>query len=324
MNILKLLASESFLTLNKPLARLVGLEAAALFADLASSQVYWDNEKGTQGEYFYRTRTMIEDHTTLSPKLQLKAEKALKKLGIIQVQLKGLPATNHYCIGQQEQLNLLNKISPMGVTRQDQREQLDATNGRTIKNKEIKNTVLKIDNNKEKGEQVSHTPLEDNSDKVILSPPKRKRKAKIEFKFPPSFTPDVIQAVESYMQMRKDIGKAIKSQQSFSILCNDCEVILTHYGKETLLYSIECSISAEWKRVYLKQPQGTNGKPQGNIKQPVKITDREMHDKVLTLECTLKNLRIYTSNLDSLKDQEKLDVMQEIYTTHKNKQNELH
>ena len=147
MNILKLLASESFLTVNKPLARLVGLEAAALFADLASAQVYWDNEKGTQGEYFYRTRTMIEDHTTLSPKLQLKAEKALKKLGIIQVQLKGLPATNHYCIGQQEQLNLLNKISPMGVTRQDQREQLDATNGRTIKNKEIKNTVLKIDNN---------------------------------------------------------------------------------------------------------------------------------------------------------------------------------
>ena len=174
-------------------------------------------------------------------------------------------------------------------------------------------------NNKEEGEKFPTTPLEDNSDKVLLTPPKRKRKAKIDFKFPTSFTPDVIKAVESYMQMRKDIGKAIKSQQSFSILCNDCEMILTNYGKETLLYSIECSISAEWQRVYLKQPQGSNGKPQGNLKQPIQITDREMHDKVLTLECTLKNLRIYTNNLDGLKDQAKLDAMQDIYNTHKNK-----
>ena len=177
MNILKLLASESFLTVNKHLAKLVGLEAATLFADLASAQVYWDAEKGTQGEFFYRTRDMIEEHTTLSAKLQLKAEKELKKLGIIKVQLKGLPATNHYCIGQQEQLKLLNKISPMGVTREAQREQQETPNGSTIKNKDIKNKELTIKYNKEEERQAfPPSPGKEVLDIPLKTEPKEERK----------------------------------------------------------------------------------------------------------------------------------------------------
>ena len=347
MNILKLLASESFLTLNKPLARLVGLEAAALFADLASSQVYWDNEKGTQGEYFYRTRTMIEDHTTLSPKLQLKAEKALKKLGIIQVQLKGLPATNHYCIGQQEQLNLLNKISPMGVTRQDQREQLDATNGRTIKNKEIKNTVLKIDNNKEKGEQVPTPPLEDDVIDISLKtepkeekkkvPPKKKETAedapyyfevtqvlaalteKTGAKYRIPTKKSLLLRYGPYQIITARIKEGFVLEDLISVIDSKCKEWLS--SEKMCKYLIPSTLFSKSKfESYLASTsiKSTNSTNNGN--QHPLITDREMHDKVLTLECTLKNLRIYTNNLDSLKDQEKLDAMQEIYNTHKNKQ----
>ena len=240
MNILKLLASESFLTVNKPLARLVGLEAAALFADLASAQVYWDNEKGTQGEYFYRTRTMIEDHTTLSPKLQLKAEKALKKLGIIQVQLKGLPATNHYCIGQQEQLNLLNKISPMGVTRQDQTEQLDATNGLTIKNKEIKNTVLKIDNNKE---QIENQDFQEVIKEVLPKPSKKEKTNPI---YPASFTDTLISACNSFFNYRKDIKKAYKSNASMQAKISQFKAQSEKHGEGFVIFSINETISNGW------------------------------------------------------------------------------
>jgi hypothetical protein len=273
MNILKLLASESFLTVNKPLARLVGLEAAALFADLASAQVYWDNEKGTQGEYFYRTRDMIEAHTTLSAKLQLKAEKELKRLGLIQVQLKGLPATNHYSIGQQEQLNLLNKISPMGATRQAQTDELDATNGLTIKNRVIKNKEIRIDNNKEERKKVFPPSLEDKVLDIDIKKPatKRKKKPTINLIWPASFTPNVINLLTEYMEMRKQIGKAMTSQLAFTKMVNACEKIAIDYGGEAvLIHSINSAIAAQWLSIYpkpLNKPtnQTNNGNQSNNL-----------------------------------------------------------
>jgi hypothetical protein len=240
MNILKLLASESFLTVNKPLARLVGLEAAALFADLASAQVYWDNEKGTQGEYFYRTRDMIEAHTTLSAKLQLKAEKELKRLGLIQVQLKGLPATNHYSIGQQEQLNLLNKISPMGATRQAQTEQLDTTNGLTIKNKEIKNKELRIDNNKE---QIENQDFQEGIKEVLPKPSKKQTSKPL---YPASFTDTLIKACDSFFDYRKDIKKPYKNQASMMAKIAQFKAQAEKHGEGFVIFSINETISNGW------------------------------------------------------------------------------
>jgi hypothetical protein len=254
MNILKLLASESFLTVNKHLARLVGLEAATLFADLASAQVYWDNEKCTQGEFFYRTRDIIEEHTTLSAKLQLKAEKELKKLEIIQVQLRGLPATNHYCIGQQEQLKLLNKISPTGVTREAQREQQETPNGSTIKNKDIKNKELRI-NYKEEESQAFPPALEKKEAQDDIKKPatKRKKKPAINLIWPASFTPTVINLLTEYMEMRKQIGKPMTSQLAFTKMVNSCEKIAVDYGCEAvLIHSINSAIAAQWLSIYPK------------------------------------------------------------------------
>ena len=48
MNILKLISSDNYWVVNKSIARLVGLEAAVLYADLASAQNYWNEVKGSQ------------------------------------------------------------------------------------------------------------------------------------------------------------------------------------------------------------------------------------------------------------------------------------
>jgi hypothetical protein len=107
MNILELLSSNSYLTVNKALARKVGLEAAALFADLAGSQLYWNNQKELEySEWFFRTREQIEEQTTLSSKTQLRCIKILVDAGLLQTKLKGLPAVTHYLISQQENLSL--------------------------------------------------------------------------------------------------------------------------------------------------------------------------------------------------------------------------
>ena len=145
MNILELLSSNSYLTVNKALARKVGLEAAALFADLAGSQLYWNNQKELEySEWFFRTREQIEEQTTLSAKVQVRCIKILVDAGLVQTKLKGLPAVTHYLIAQQEVTNLFNLISQKGTSSYSQTAQLDTPKGSTIKN--INNKNINNDN----------------------------------------------------------------------------------------------------------------------------------------------------------------------------------
>jgi uncharacterized phage protein (TIGR02220 family) len=140
MNILQLLSSNSYLTVNKVLAKKVGLEASVLFADLAGSQLYWDSQNKTDNEgWFFRTQKDIEEQTTLSPKVQTKCIKILIVNGLVQTKLKGLPAVTHYLIGELEVTNLLNLFSQKGESSLAKREKLVSTKGSTIKNINNKN-----------------------------------------------------------------------------------------------------------------------------------------------------------------------------------------
>lgn len=135
MNILELLSSNSYLTVNKALARIVGLEASVLFADLAGSQLYWNTQKEIEvSDWFFRTREQIEEQTTLSAKVQLRCVKALTDSGLIQTKLKGLPAVTHYLIGEQEVTNLINLLRQKVKSSSSQMSQLDTTKSSIIKN----------------------------------------------------------------------------------------------------------------------------------------------------------------------------------------------
>ena len=130
------------MTVNKALARKVGLEAAALFADLAGSQLYWNNQKELEySEWFFRTREQIEEQTTLSSKTQLRCIKILVDAGLVQTKLKGLPAVTHYLIAQQEVTNLFNLISQKVASSYSQTAHLDSPKGSTIKNINNKNII---------------------------------------------------------------------------------------------------------------------------------------------------------------------------------------
>ena len=62
MNVIRMVASSSFITVNIAIAHEVGLDAAVILGELASSQVYWE-DKGLLNEegMFFETAEQIEE-----------------------------------------------------------------------------------------------------------------------------------------------------------------------------------------------------------------------------------------------------------------------
>lgn len=109
MSILKLLASDGFLSVNKHIARIVGLDAAVLLAELASSHNYFEvTEQLTDDGMFFETVDRIEENTTLSKYQQSKAVNVLTDAGILETRKIGIPAKRYFKINEQVVLNLLD------------------------------------------------------------------------------------------------------------------------------------------------------------------------------------------------------------------------
>jgi hypothetical protein len=105
MNILSLLASSSFITVNKDLIKAVGIEAALLFGELASEYSYWSD---SNDDYFYSTVENLEEKTTLNDYQQRKAIKVLKDKGLIEVKIKGVPAKRYFKINDNAVLKIFD------------------------------------------------------------------------------------------------------------------------------------------------------------------------------------------------------------------------
>ena len=107
MNILQLIASDSFITVNKELIKQVGLEEAIIIGELASEFDYWQKNNGlTEDGYFFSTIENVEEKTTLSEHKQRKALKNLKELGLVDVRVKGLPAKRYIKLNEENILQL--------------------------------------------------------------------------------------------------------------------------------------------------------------------------------------------------------------------------
>jgi hypothetical protein len=241
MNILELLSSNSYLTVNKALAKKVGLEAAVLFADLAGSQLHWNNQKEIEvSDWFFRTREQIEEQTTLSAKTQLRCAKILIEAGLIQTKLKGLPAVTHYLIGEQEVTNLLNLIGKKGAARYAQTEQLETPKRSTIKNINNNNkTINNINNNKES-------------------------KKNFTLLFPSEFSPQLIKKVTDFIEYRKEIKKPLKSEKSITQKIENFAKELKQYGEEIVIASIDNAIANGWQGTFINKELLNNQKQNQN------------------------------------------------------------
>ena len=148
MTILQLIASENYISVNKDLIKLLGLEEAIMLGELASEQYYWQKENRlVEDAWFFSTIENIEENTGLSGHKQRKALKSLEDMGLIEQKIKGIPAKRYIRIIEKQVFNLFNsKLLKNLTTGCKKNEELDVKNFNGNKNN-INNNNIKINNN---------------------------------------------------------------------------------------------------------------------------------------------------------------------------------
>ena len=125
-----LLSSSAFLVVNKSLAKQIGLKETVLLADLISKEEYFIANGMTDG-WFFNTEANIEADTTLTPFMQRKCLKALRKYGIIETKRKGVPAKKFFKINEEQVMKFLNNLSSTKSTTINKNKEIK-TNNNTI------------------------------------------------------------------------------------------------------------------------------------------------------------------------------------------------
>lgn len=109
MDLIELLAQDSYVIINKRLMTVLGLNTAYLLSVLCSyARSFGNNE-------FYREQNKIAEDTGLSLKTVKAGINKLKLLGILQVHKKGLPAKNYYKINADIIISFMQKKSAFEI-----------------------------------------------------------------------------------------------------------------------------------------------------------------------------------------------------------------
>lgn len=154
MSILNTLASENYFIVNRDLIKNLGLESAVMLGELASEYSYFQKNNELENDWFYSTLENIEERTTLSKYNQNKIISDLKKKGIIETKLKGVPARRYIKINEDKLLSYLDqdrskfsKLVSKNFNQLDSKnfDQLYNNNNNKNNNKEYKENTSSLD-----------------------------------------------------------------------------------------------------------------------------------------------------------------------------------
>ena len=198
MDILKLMASNNFIIVNRDLIKEFGTNGAILLGELASEYNYYnDNNRLCDDGMFFSTVENVENNTGLSRYQQKKAIDELKKKGVIDVELRGMPAKRYIRINtnklfssssletsKQDSKKLTNKNVRNSLTSSQETNEQDSkklTNN-TLKTNEQDSEKLTTNNNKYKNNNINNNNIyiEDTSKNASKSTSKRFIKPTIE------------------------------------------------------------------------------------------------------------------------------------------------
>ena len=145
MSVLKLLASDNYIVVNKDLIKILNLEGAVMFGQLASEYVYWENARKLEDGYFYSTIEDIQEKTSLTAYQQRNVIKMLEKKELINVKLMGMPAKRYIKINENQVIKILNNKMLKNLT-----TRCEKTLQQDVKKFNINNNINnnKINNNK--------------------------------------------------------------------------------------------------------------------------------------------------------------------------------
>lgn len=152
MGVIELLANDNYITVNKMIAKKLGLTEAVLLGELASEFKYWKNrEELTEDGFFYSTVENVIENTTLSDRQQRTAVKNLKAAGVLEVKLKGLPAKRYFKFNEEQLMQIMEiQLFQNESSSYDKTQELDIPKTQEIEltNTQGNNNNLKIFNNK--------------------------------------------------------------------------------------------------------------------------------------------------------------------------------
>lgn len=219
MSAIQLLAQKNFITFSKVIAKLYGVNAAILLGAMCTYQSYNDEQE------FVKTQSEIADDTCLSAYEIRTATNLLQKDGVLIVELKGVPAQNHYKVVE-------NKLLKILTTGSEKFTQQDVEN---FDNYTTNNTNIIYTNKKEKKKNNNKGRVCGTVDEVILAQSAELQEPLRDFVEmrkaikKPITTKGLELAVKKLRQMAKSTAEAIEiinqsimnSWQSFYPLHND-------------------------------------------------------------------------------------------------------
>ncbi len=156
MDIINILAGNSYIIYNKEFAKEYGIEPAILLGAMCGYQ------KGFKNEYFYREQSKILDDTALTPYSLRSAIKVLQGLGVIEYEKRGMPAKYYYKVNSYNLLRVLGFDNSRVVENDNSRDN-ENSNSRVVEND---NTYKNNNNNDNKNN--NNMSAFDNSVAIIV------------------------------------------------------------------------------------------------------------------------------------------------------------
>ena len=224
MNVLQLIASSSFLTVNMAIAKQVGNDAAILLAELASSQVYFENNGMLTDGMFFETVELIEDRTNLTKYQQAKAVKVLEESGILRTKLKGIPAKRYFFVDGEKIVELVDHKKSKNLT--------------TVGQKTSPQEVKKLDRNNKRYNKNRETIIDKNN---IVSES--------------SLSEPVKEKVVDFLEYRKEIKKPYKSERSIKSLVTQVEKQEQRIGSIAVIECIDKTMRNGWQGLFWEKEE---------------------------------------------------------------------
>lgn len=164
MNVLKLIASSSFITVNITLAKCFGLNEAVVLGALCSGSIYCEENGLMENGYFPFSIELLQERTTLSRRTQDSAIDSLVSAGVIEKRNMGVPCRRYFKVNEGKIAELLTVCT----NRQSSLYEKDNLDCTQEPNYIINNNNIYISNKKNVEEEYS-TPSTPTDDEIIES-----------------------------------------------------------------------------------------------------------------------------------------------------------
>lgn len=307
-----LLKQNNWIMLNKTLVHNLGLNAAVLIGELCDKEDYFEKD----GEWFYVSRDIITKDVGLSSDAQRKASDILIDVGILSVELKGLPARNYYKIDDDKLLYWLTtsdaesqqqavEISTTShIESQQQAEEISTPyKEQSIKTKEKEQNIKAPEPvlstyNSRRNFRKSYEPLTDklNSGEIIDKEEKKKKRtpaeklrdnglAEIDSRNFDSATKDILRTYFEWASTGKDVRR-IKSIDLWRSKLDALEQIVKKTGQSAEKI-VQQSINNSWYK--FEELQEIKSKTQAQKHEP--LADKVGHRSAEEAQAELDALR---------------------------------